>query len=66
MAGKKQLGLAAAAEAVGVHPATIIRWLKERRVLSVKRKKNARGHWVFTDVDVTALKSYKESIQDLD
>ena len=42
---------------VGVHSATIMRWITLGKV-SVKKKKNSRGHHVFTESDVEELKSY--------
>lgn len=50
-----------AAKKVKAHPATILRWIERSRV-AVKKKKNARGHYVFTDNDVQELTSYCEKI----
>ena len=42
---------------LAVHQATILRWIDMRRVRLVK-KKNARGHYVFTDSDFKKLQRY--------
>lgn len=49
------------AEVVGVHSATIIRWIDQRKV-RLKKKKNASGHYVFTEDDLRALTQYHTAI----
>jgi len=59
-------GLTAVAKAVGVHSATVVRWLKDGKVPTVKKKKNAQGHWVFTDADIAALRRHRTTIYSID
>ena len=49
------------AEYVGVHPDTIVRWMEKRKV-PIRKKKNAQGHYVFSEADRSSLKEYAESI----
>lgn len=46
---------------VGVVKATIVRWMETKKVRIPKRK-NARGHYVFTEADLKKLLDYKEHI----
>jgi len=68
MAKKKEnrdlLLLSDVVEEVGVHPATIRRWMAEKRV-AVTKKKNARGWYVFTRQDITKLKEYRDSVTEV-
>ena len=50
------------AEKVGVHPDTIVRWIEKRKV-AVQKKKNSRGHYVFTEADLQKFKDHAESIE---
>ncbi len=50
------------AEKVDVHPDTIVRWIEKRKV-AVQKKKNSRGHYVFTEADLKELKEYAESVE---
>lgn len=53
------------ADYVGVHPDTVVRWLEKKKV-EVRRKKNARGHYVFSEADRAKFKEYAESIEVVD
>jgi subtilisin-like proprotein convertase family protein len=49
------------AKRVGVSTATIVRWIDVRKV-KITKKKNAQGHYVFTESDLEKLKKYIESL----
>ena len=49
------------ASKVGVVNATIVRWIETRKV-KVAKKKNARGHYFFTEADLRKLIEYKNRI----
>jgi hypothetical protein len=50
------------ANAVKKNPATIVRWIEQGKV-PVKKRKNASGHYFFTEADLQALKTYSKSIR---
>ena len=51
---------------VGVHSATILRWIDTRKVPVKKKKKTARGHYVFTEIDLRELQQYNERIEEVE
>jgi excisionase family DNA binding protein len=57
----KGYSLKEVAKKVGVSTATIVRWIEVKKV-SITKKKNARGHYIFTEADLQKLKEYNESI----
>ena len=62
MAAKPLLNLKDVATKLGVHPATIVRWLETGKV-AVKKKKTSRGHYVFTPGDLRSLERFKEAVR---
>lgn len=58
------LGLQQVALALGVHPATVVRWLDTGKV-AVRKKKNSRGRYVFTPSDLRKLKRHKLTVRTL-
>jgi hypothetical protein len=42
-----------------------VRWIDVGKV-KITKKKNAQGHYIFTEADLQRLKSYKESVRHLD
>jgi predicted site-specific integrase-resolvase len=62
---KKLCGLKDVAKQLGVHPATIVRWLEAGKV-DVRKKKTTRGHYVFTASDVRKLQRFNGSIRTFD
>ena len=61
MANVKSYSLKQVAERVGVSTATIVRWIDVRKV-KITKKKNAQGHYVFTESDLEKLKEHIESL----
>jgi predicted site-specific integrase-resolvase len=49
------------ANSVGTSTATIVRWIDTRKVTIVKRK-NAQGRYVFSETDLRKLKEHAEKI----
>ena len=49
------------ASKVGVVNATIVRWIETKKV-NVPKRKNARGHYFFTEADLRKLIEYKNRI----
>ena len=49
------------ASKVGVVNATIVRWVETKKV-RVPKRKNARGHYFFTEADLRRLIEYKNRI----
>ena len=49
------------ASKVGVVNATIVRWIETKKV-NVPKRKNARGHYFFTEADLQRLVEYKNRI----
>ena len=45
--------------------ATIVRWVDVRKV-KITKKKNAQGHYIFTEADLEKIKAYKESIRQVE
>ncbi len=45
---------------VKVHPSTILRWVKAKKV-KVTGYKNHMGHWVFRDEDIPKFEEYIKS-----
>jgi predicted site-specific integrase-resolvase len=58
----KGYGLKQVAKKVGVCTATIVRWIDVRKV-KITKKKNAQGHYFFTEADVQKLLTHKGSIK---
>ena len=50
------------AKEVRVAEATIVRRIETRKV-KVKKRKDVRGHWVFTAADLQKLKAHNGSIK---
>ena len=46
---------------LGVHPATIVRWLEAGKV--GLKKKNVHGHYVFHEPDLRRLEKFKTAIR---
>jgi predicted site-specific integrase-resolvase len=65
MASVKGYSLKQVASRVGRSTATIVRWIDVGKV-KITKKKNAQGHYIFTEADLQRLKSYKESVRHLD
>jgi DNA-binding transcriptional MerR regulator len=65
MASVKGYSLKEVAKKVGVSTATVVRWIEVRKV-NITKKKNARGNYIFTEADLQKLKSYNESINQID
>ncbi|HEV8367145.1 MAG TPA: MerR family transcriptional regulator [Pyrinomonadaceae bacterium] len=65
MAPVKGYSLKQVAKKVGRSTATIVRWIEVRKV-QVAKKKNAQGHYIFTEADLQKLKAYNESINQFD
>jgi len=61
MPSVKGYSLKEVASRVGVVKATIVRWIETRKV-KVPKRKNARGHYVFTEADLRKLIEYKNRI----
>lgn len=65
MVNIKGYSLKEVAEKVGRSKATIVRWIELKKV-DVRKKKNAQGHYVFTEADLQKFKAYNESIIQVD
>ena len=65
MVNVKGYSLKEVAEKVGRSTATIVRWIDLKKV-GVGKKKNAQGHYIFTEADLQKLKAYNESIIPVD
>ena len=50
---------------VGVSPTTIVRWIETGKT-QVLKKKNAQGHYFFTEADFQKIASYHNRISILD
>lgn len=61
MPNMKGYTLKKVASRVGVSTATIVRWMETKKV-KVAKKKNARGHYFFTEADLQKLVEYKNHI----
>jgi DNA-binding transcriptional MerR regulator len=61
MPNVKGYSLKEVAAQVGVVKATIVRWMETKKV-KIPKRKNARGHYVFTEADLKKLLDYKEHI----
>ena len=61
MAGVKFYTLKEVAKKVGVSTATIVRRIEFRRVKITKRK-NVRGHYIFTEADLAKLIAHNDGI----
>ena len=62
MRNVKGYSLKDVAKKVGVSSATIVRWIDVKKV-DIDKKKNAQGHYLFTEADLQALKAYKHIIK---
>lgn len=62
MPGVKGYSLEQVAKKVGRSMATIVRWIEVRKV-RITKKKNAQGHYIFTEADLQKLRSYNEGIK---
>jgi hypothetical protein len=62
MAKVKGYSLQEVAKKIGRSTAAIIRWIDLKKVDIVK-KKNAQGHYIFTEADLQKLKAYNEGIR---
>jgi len=49
------------ANKVGVSTATIVRWIETRKV-KISKRKNSRGHYVFTEADLQKLIAHKNRL----
>jgi predicted site-specific integrase-resolvase len=49
------------ANKVGVVNATIVRWIETRKV-KIPKRKNSRGHYVFTEADLQKLIAHKNRL----
>lgn len=58
----KGYSLKEVATKVGRSPATIVRWMDKRKV-DVRPKKNAQGHYFFTESDLRKFVDFNESVQ---
>ena len=65
MASVKGYSLKEVAKKVGRSTATIVRWIEVGKV-KITKKKNAQGHYIFTEADLQKLKSYDENIKQVD
>ena len=65
MASVKGYSLKQVAKKVGRHDATIVRWMELKKV-KITKKKNAQGHYIFTEADLQKFKAYNESINQID
>ena len=65
MASVKGYSLKQVAKKVGRSTATIVRWIEVKKV-NITKKKNAQGNYIFTEADLQKLKSYNESILQVD
>ncbi|MBU1700299.1 MAG: helix-turn-helix domain-containing protein [Candidatus Eisenbacteria bacterium] len=61
MASRSIYSLKEIAQNLGVHPATIVRWIETGKV-AVKKKKDSSGHYVFTGADIKKFKAHKNAI----
>lgn len=61
MPNVKGYNLKEVASKVGVVNATIVRWMETKKV-NVPKRKNARGHYFFTEADLRKLIEYKNRI----
>ena len=61
MPSVKGYSLKEVASKVGVVNATIVRWIETKKV-RVPKRKNARGHYFFTEADLRRLIEYKNRI----
>jgi predicted site-specific integrase-resolvase len=50
------------ADRIGVHPSTILRWVKEKKV-KVTGYKDRRGYWVFREADLSKFESHARDIR---
>ncbi len=57
----KGYSLKEVAKRVGVVNATIVRWIETKKV-KVPKRKNARGHYFFTEADLQKLIEYKNHL----
>lgn len=62
MPGVKGYSLTEVANQVGVVNATIVRWIETRKV-KIPKRKNSRGHYVFTEADLKKLIEYKNRVR---
>lgn len=62
MASVKGYTLKEVAKKVGVSEATIVRRIEYGRV-KITKKKNVRGHYVFTEADLQKLKDHNDGIK---
>jgi excisionase family DNA binding protein len=62
MPGVKGYSLTEVANQVGVVKATIVRWIETRKV-KIPKRKNVRGHYVFTEADLKKLIEYKNRVR---
>lgn len=69
-AGKKVQGsfipLRVAAERLKVHPSTLKRWLKNKKVQGVRPYRNNRKHWLVAEDDIAKLREYKDAVEPAD
>lgn len=56
------LTLREVAKRVGVHPSTILHWVKTGKV-NVTGYKDRRGYWVFLESDLGKIESYAKTIR---
>lgn len=61
MASVKGHSLKEVAKKVGVSTATIVRRIETRKVKITKRK-DVRGHYIFTEADLLKLKAHNDGI----
>lgn len=59
----RDLTLKEVADDLGVHFATVLRWIHNGKVKRVTLKKNSSGHFVFRKTDLVALRRYKNSVR---
>jgi predicted site-specific integrase-resolvase len=65
MPSVKGYSLKQVAKKVGRSTATIVRWIDVGKV-KITKKKNAQGHYIFTEADLEKLRSYNETIKQID
>ena len=61
MPSTKVYSLREVAQMVGVVNATIVRWIETGR-FKVPKRKNAQGHYVFTEADLQRLLEHKNRL----
>jgi DNA-binding transcriptional MerR regulator len=61
MPSVKGYSLKEVANKVGVTPATILRWIETGK-FRVPKRKNAQGHYFFTEVDLRHMLSYRDMV----